>query len=387
MDEHLPPSERSTFGQSRAGVPDVLNSSLILHRLERGKCRCLTLQIAKFRNTRVTFSCECASSLTTMRSESACVCSDAEQLVFENSLSDGLALRSIIDGGCAEGVWRRTDILINCSDRALEVRRPAAGFILPGYVPRIDAVSSTWRHEAQRTAIDIGLLSHKFGSKGRTCSGHAPHFEIQGEYGMCIIDLMPCGDWSCEIYRTDEGVLLEYGHYDDETSISVAPGQSVEFGVECLIRFAADPRQAENFVQLQSYSNRNLARRGARTLPVVYNTWFDRFAKISIESMCTQLEAAQKIGCEVFVIDAGWFGSRYDDWTSVGDWCENPNVFADTSLRDFADTVRANGLQFGIWMNGKGQYKFLSQNSSSQLVHRFGYARILLSRPVCSRRL
>ena len=42
--------------------------------------------------------------------------------------------------------------------------------------------------------------------------------------------------------------------------------------------------------------------------PVIYNTLLYRFASFTVEQLRQQLAAAKKIGCEYFVVDAGWFG-------------------------------------------------------------------------------
>jgi len=81
------------------------------------------------------------------------------------------------------------------------------------------------------------------------------------------------------------------------------------------------------------------------------NTWFDAWDTLEVNRLRNQLVAAQAIGCEVFVVDAGWYG-RSDKgwWANVGDWREQTARAFHGCMREFADEVRAAGLAFGIWM-------------------------------------
>jgi alpha-galactosidase len=64
-----------------------------------------------------------------------------------------------------------------------------------------------------------------------------------------------------------------------------------------------------------------------------------------------QLQAARQLGCEVFVVDAGWYGPQADDWWSqAGDWRERQATAFRGQMKQFADEVRAAGLGFGLWM-------------------------------------
>ena len=60
-------------------------------------------------------------------------------------------------------------------------------------------------------------------------------------------------------------------------------------------------------------------------------------------------EKASKLGVELFVMDDGWFGQRYDDHRGLGDWYVNPTKFPN-GLRELIDEVHQLGMQFGIWV-------------------------------------
>ena len=86
-------------------------------------------------------------------------------------------------------------------------------------------------------------------------------------------------------------------------------------------------------------------------MPVVYNTWFDQFEVLDVPRLRQQLQAAKEVGCEVFVIDAGWYGPQAGDWfAQAGDWREKTDGAFRGAMAAFADEVRAAGLGFGLWM-------------------------------------
>jgi alpha-galactosidase len=64
-----------------------------------------------------------------------------------------------------------------------------------------------------------------------------------------------------------------------------------------------------------------------------------------------QLAATKVIGCEVFTVDAGWYGIGEGPWHSlVGDWREKQEGAFRGNMSAFADKVRASGLGFGLWV-------------------------------------
>ena len=62
-------------------------------------------------------------------------------------------------------------------------------------------------------------------------------------------------------------------------------------------------------------------------------------------------DRAADSGVERFVVDDGWFGSRRDDTSGLGDWQIAQDVWPDgpKSLKALADYVHAKGMEFGLW--------------------------------------
>lgn len=64
-------------------------------------------------------------------------------------------------------------------------------------------------------------------------------------------------------------------------------------------------------------------------------------------------DAAADLGCEVFVLDAGWYTTEVEQagerwWARAGDWIVNPHWFPN-GIEELSDYCHLHGLDFGIW--------------------------------------
>lgn len=82
--------------------------------------------------------------------------------------------------------------------------------------------------------------------------------------------------------------------------------------------------------------------------PVLINSWEAAYFDFDAEKLLSLAGSAKKAGCDLFVLDDGWFRSRDDDSTSLGDWFEDERKFPD-GLDNFANRLREIGLDFGVW--------------------------------------
>ncbi|MBN2217914.1 MAG: alpha-galactosidase [Pirellulales bacterium] len=86
--------------------------------------------------------------------------------------------------------------------------------------------------------------------------------------------------------------------------------------------------------------------------PVQYNTWYANFDRLSEQFVRDAARAAAEVGCELFTVDAGWFGESMPKagWIgALGDWHVNREKFPN-GLEPIADEVRRLGMKFGLWI-------------------------------------
>lgn len=83
--------------------------------------------------------------------------------------------------------------------------------------------------------------------------------------------------------------------------------------------------------------------------PVTINVWEAVYFDHALEPLVELAEKAVAIGVERFVLDDGWFGSRRDDTSGLGDWWVSPQMWPD-GLHPLVNRVRGLGMQFGLWV-------------------------------------
>ena len=82
--------------------------------------------------------------------------------------------------------------------------------------------------------------------------------------------------------------------------------------------------------------------------PVTLNVWEAVYFDHDAQRLIDLAERSAGVGVERFVLDDGWFGSRRDDTSGLGDWVVSPDVWPD-GLHPLVDRVKQLGMQFGLW--------------------------------------
>ena len=82
--------------------------------------------------------------------------------------------------------------------------------------------------------------------------------------------------------------------------------------------------------------------------PAVLNTWEAVYFDHDLGRLTRLADQAAAIGIERFVLDDGWFGSRRNDESGLGDWDVSADVWPD-GLGPLVSHVTGLGMQFGLW--------------------------------------
>ena len=85
-----------------------------------------------------------------------------------------------------------------------------------------------------------------------------------------------------------------------------------------------------------------------RERPVLYNSWEGCMFDFDQRRLLNLAKTAKDLGCEMFVLDDGWFGKRNDDKAGLGDYNINKKKLPQ-GMNGFADKIHALGLEFGLW--------------------------------------
>lgn len=98
--------------------------------------------------------------------------------------------------------------------------------------------------------------------------------------------------------------------------------------------------------------------------PIPLNSWEAAYFEYDDEKLLSIAKGAVDLGAELFVLDDGWFGSRNDDTSSLGDWHVNTDKIR-CGLPVFCEKINALGLKFGIWI----EPEMISRNSDLYRLH------------------
>lgn len=85
-----------------------------------------------------------------------------------------------------------------------------------------------------------------------------------------------------------------------------------------------------------------------RPRPVLYNDWEGCMFDFNQRILLGLAKKAKELGCELFVLDDGWFGKRNDDKAGLGDYTVNKKKLPG-GLKGLSDRIHAMGMEFGLW--------------------------------------
>lgn len=86
-----------------------------------------------------------------------------------------------------------------------------------------------------------------------------------------------------------------------------------------------------------------------RERPVLCNSWEAAYFDFDENKLLNLARSAAALGAELFVVDDGWFGSRNDDTSSLGDWFPSPQKIP-SGLSALSDKIHNLGMMFGLWI-------------------------------------
>lgn len=214
-----------------------------------------------------------------------------------------------------------------------------------------------WTRERQLQRVSVNNSATLELSNARGGSGHHLNpfsvvcrkntTETMGEaYGFSLIY---SGDHATFMSKDNHGFMrVQMGINPHNFEWCLKPNDSF-MAPECVMCYSADGFEGLSKNYHSVYSN-NLCRSKWSKLPrpVLINNWEGTEFDFDEDKILSMAELGKKIGCELFVLDDGWFGKRDSDTCSLGDWYVNTDKLP-SGIDGLAKKINDLGLEFGLW--------------------------------------
>ena len=282
--------------------------------------------------------------------------SRGQEILALRLLDREAGLRLTLCYGVLPTVFTRRAILENLSGKPVVVRKfMSACTELSGRFA-LHTFSGGWIAEMQHNVTPVSMARICLESTTGASSNRAnPGFllaspdatETAGSvYGF---NLLYSGSHYLSVQRSLQGITrVLQGISPANLEWALAPGESLETP-EAVMSYSGGGFGGLS-QRFHTYVNRNLIspRWQGRPRPVVYNSWEGCTFDFTEARLLSLGKTAARLGCELFVLDDGWFGTRSSDTSGLGDYNVNLKKLPH-GLKGLGQKLEAMGLGFGLW--------------------------------------
>jgi alpha-galactosidase len=264
----------------------------------------------------------------------------------------GLALRTEIES-LAGGALRVRHLLTNTAPDAYLVEALDVSVVVPDRVDEVLDFSGRWGFERapQRHGITDGTWTRE-NRRGKTGHDNATVVCV-GERGFSFAD---ADVWAVHLAWSGNGVyrvertaasptVLSAGELLLPGEIALAEGET--YATPWVHIVAVDDGLDGVAAAFHTYL-RSLPAHPRSPVPVNLNVWEAVYFRHDLDELKRLADIAARIGVERYVLDDGWFGSRRDDHSGLGDWVVSADIWPQ-GLGPLVDHVTALGMEFGLW--------------------------------------
>ena len=253
-------------------------------------------------------------------------------------------------------VLTRRAVLENHSEEPVTVHKLMSFCVdLPGKF-ELTTFDGSWIAEMRPHKVPVGpgRVVHD-STTGFSSNRHQPGFLLSetgaGEdHGVVYaINLVYSGNHYASCQRSFQGLTrVMQGINPDNFSAQIQAGGSFEAPEAVLAWSDAGFNGVSQ--AMHSFVNRCIVPQywQFRERPVLYNSWEGCMFNFNRSRLLDLAERAKKLGCELFVLDDGWFGARNDDTAGLGDYTVNRKKLPG-GIKALADRINGLGMEFGLW--------------------------------------
>ena len=267
------------------------------------------------------------------------------------------------------------NVVTNVSNKNITLERVSSSYIIGlGNKTKPSAkdmyihyANNSWQCEAQwrrRSFIDEGIFNgnDNYSMKSYMIN-NVGSWSTKDYLPMCVVENAKTnqftliqvennGSWNIEIgcFR-EEYYLTGYGpDYEHSQWVKVLKPNDKFSSVQVTSTIG---NSFEKIIQELTKARRMCVRPSLdnKELPVIFNDYMHALWDAQTEKLIWPLvDLASQIGCEEFVIDAGWFAEK-PGWTPfIGEWKEYSSNFPSGGLKGTIDYIHSKGMKAGLWV-------------------------------------
>jgi alpha-galactosidase len=217
-------------------------------------------------------------------------------------------------------------------------------------VERVVYLAGEWAHEAQvRRGRGDALLELETRT-GKTGFEFEPYVALRNPRATCLCQIFWSGNWALRVAPSGDGAMVSGGLNNWSFRHRMGVTGTLRLPTVLFGRFDGDINAATR--RLHDWRRAHRPDRD-RPIPVQFNSWYAYAGEPTAEEMLAILPTARRLGCEAFVVDAGWYrtdeGESAEDWMArTGDWHTSRTRFP-RGLREISEACHRLDLRFGLW--------------------------------------
>ncbi|MGB0957787.1 MAG: alpha-galactosidase, partial [Litorivicinus sp.] len=234
------------------------------------------------------------------------------------------------------------------SDTEIALQYLASAAVPVTHATEVVSCAGGWTREGQlhRHPLQVGGW-HQTSRLGRSGHDHYPAFYVNEPGRSLVFSLAWSGDHQSHVDVLPEGqrhaqigehlsvpLQLAAGSTHQTPSVLVAAG-----GSEQAAQGALHAAIRDHWLPVSTQLRRD----------VHLNSWEAVYFDHNLDGLSALSGAGERAGVERFVLDDGWFGSRRNDETALGDWHISPEVWPD-GFAPLVRVLKGNGQNFGLWV-------------------------------------
>ena len=278
----------------------------------------------------------------------------SETLKITMEQTDGLTL--VLYYTLFGGVLTRRTVLKNQTNRDIRLHKLMSFSVdLPGSF-EITTFDGAWIAEMRPHKAPVGPAKLvRDSTTGASSHRHQPGFLLSeagaGEHTGRVygFNLVYSGNHYASVQQSFQGLTrVMQGINPDNFEKTLSPGQTFETP-EAVLSWSDEGFDGLSG-KLHTFVNRHIIPEywQNRERPVLFNSWEGCMFDFNHRRLVDLARRGKKLGCELFVLDDGWFGERNHDKAGLGDYNVNQKKLP-KGIAGLSRKIRDMGMEFGLW--------------------------------------